>query len=307
MRGQGTALLATMFCVSMVKPFPWIFLLSATPLVLYPAEPIADEMTQSEILKAVFPKTAVQVVVGRSINESWRPKDRRKDLFFPDALAAERVYHVSGPPVGEIERCASENMETETFFQTRELRMRLYPWPGAADSRSDVLAILQYKFLKAAPAGSCYSIARLLHVSRRMGTWHVNLSFLMDTTHHTAINRIDLVDLDGDRIEELVIESNSGGGGMVGSDLVVFSLKEGGFRQWLNVPSRLHEWIEKEDEYVQVLDIPRTISEGARRLCFTKTVFAADGQWFQRPRTTRPCYPRFTGRSARGGLLPPMK
>ena len=57
----------------------------------------------------------------------------------------------------------------------------------------------------------------------------------------------------------------------------------------------------------RVLDIPRTIGEGAKRFCFTKTVFAAEGQWLPRPRTTHPCYPRFTGRGARGGLLPPMK
>lgn len=300
-------LLDTMSCVSMVKPFSWLILLSFQPLALYPAAPIAEEGLRSEVLRAAFPKMAVQLVDGRSINESWRPSDRRREFFFPDVLATDKVYRVSGPPGRDIERCASENIETETFSKTRELRMRLYLWPGAADSGSEVLAILQYKFLKAVPPGSCLSIARLLHLRKRESAWRVTGAFLMDTTHHTSLNGIDLVDLDGDGIDELVIESNSGGGGMLGSDFVVFSLKEGGFRQWLNVPSRLHQWIEKEDEYVQVLDVPRTVSQGAKRFCFTKTVFAADGQWLQRPSSTRPCYLRSTGPSARGGLLPPMK
>jgi hypothetical protein len=292
-----TAPLATMFCVSM-KPLSWIFLFSLMTL-LRASEPIADDATQSEILKAIFPKMTVQVVAGRSVNESWRPSDRRKDLYFPDALVPETVYRVSGPPTGETEHCAAENMVTGTFSRIRELRMRLYPWPGAADGNSELLAILQYKFLNASPAGSCWSIARLLHLSRREGAWHMTLDFLLDTTHHNAINGIELADLDGDRVEEFVVESDSGGGGILGSDLVVFSVKDGGFLQWLNVPSRLHEWIDLESQYTQVLDVPRTVAEGARRFCFTKTVFAAESRWLPHPRTTHPCYPKFTGPSAR--------
>ena len=93
---------------------------------------------------------------------------------------------------------------------------------------------------------------------------------------------------------------------MVGSDLIVFSLKEGRFSQLLNVPSRLHEWVEKEIEYEQVLDVQRTVSTSGKQFCFTKTVFI-DGRRLKPPRITQPCYSRFTSPSARGGLLPQMK
>jgi hypothetical protein len=129
----------------------------------------------------------------------------------------------------------------------------------------------------------------------------------LDSTHHRALNGVRLLDLDGDAIPELVIESDSGGGGIHSSDLIVFSLRKGTFAQWLNVPSRVHEWHGKEQEYSQTINVAATVSEHAWRFCFTKTTYAEDGERLQKPRTSRPCYPRFTGPSARGGLLPPMK
>jgi hypothetical protein len=74
----------------MAKLITWIFLWSLLPLPLFPAEPIADEASQREILNAIFPGMAVQVTAGRSMNASRRAGDhRRRNLCSPDALAVD--------------------------------------------------------------------------------------------------------------------------------------------------------------------------------------------------------------------------
>jgi hypothetical protein len=276
-------------------------LLISAPLILSAAEEISGDVPATEILAAAFPKMTIGKVPRRTIDDSW---SMDKMLFFPDALAKEPVYIVSGAPIDDIERCAASDVAPQTASLQRELRMRAYRWPGEND---DVLAIVQYRFPDGAPPGSCESIARLFHLDRRGGVLRNKESFLLDSTHHRALNGIQLVDLDGDGTEELVIESDSGGGGIHSSDLVVFSLSKGTFARWLNVPSRLHEWHGKEQEYIQIINVAGTVSEHAQRFCFTKTTFVLDGEWLSKPRTSQPCYSRFAGPSARGGLLPPMK
>jgi hypothetical protein len=287
---------------------PWFLILqwASTP-VLKAVEPIADESFRREILTAAFPKMKVSMMAGRSIDYSWRTKVGGRDLFFPDALAAEAVYHVVGAPVSDIERCAASDVVKETLSRTRELRFRVYGWPGTSNPPTGVLVIVQYRFLGAAPPGSCWSIARLLRVERDKEAWQVRSEFPLDTTHHSTLQGIQLIDLTGDGIEELVVESDEGGGGGLASDLIVFGLKNRRFEQWLNVPSRLHEWFDREEEFVQTLDVRRSVGERGQRFCFKKTIFFAEGKRLEKPLATAPCYPKFTGPSARGGLLPPAK
>lgn len=271
-------------------------ILIVAPLTLLGAQQITGDDAAAEILGAAFPGMTVRKV-DRTINDSWR---MGRNLFFPDALAREPVYIVDGQPEGAHERCAASSAlstpNEEKPARRRELRMRACPWPGKKD---DVLAIVQYRFLDARPPGSCESIGRLFHLDRRGGMLRNKDSFVFDTTHHRALNGIRLVDLDGDGIEELLVETNAGGGGGHASHLVVLSLIQATFTQWLNVPSRLDEWHGKEEEYVQTIDVARTVSTGGRRFCFTKTAFTLSGDRLPRPRISHPCYPRFAGPSAR--------
>ncbi len=280
--------------------------------VVRASEPITDESFRREILAASFPKTTISLMAGKSIDNSWRTNVGGHDFFFPDALAKEPVYRVVGAPVSDIERCAASDVLAarvveEKPSRTRELRFRVYGWPGTSSPPTAVLVIVQYRFLGAAPPGSCWSIARLLQVERGSEAWQVRGEFLLDTTHHSTLQGIQLIDLTGDGIEELVVESDDGGGGLRASDLIVIRLKNRRFEQWLNVPSRLHEWHGKEEGFVQTLDVRRSVGERGRRFCFQKTAFFADGSRLEKPLRTAPCYPKFTGPSARGGLLSPMK
>ena len=102
-----------------------------------------------------------------------------------------------------------------------------------------------------------------------------------------------MVDLTGDGIHELVIESNFGGAGTYVVSLQIFDLSRGRFDELLNTISRLLRMT--DDDYAQVLDIGRTLQSRGKRFCTVKTTLFEDGKWFSPPRVTRPCYKRGDG------------
>jgi hypothetical protein len=121
-------------------------------------QPITDEGLRVAALRASFPKMGDPVRIKKRIDDSWRKKrDDPKRIEFPDALAGEPVYRITGAASNKAERCASENLGTEQFSTVRKVRINLYRWPTEAHS-SGLLAVLQYAFEGASPAGSCWSI-----------------------------------------------------------------------------------------------------------------------------------------------------
>jgi len=261
-------------------------------------KPIADEPLRVEALKAVFPKTAISIEIGRTINDSWGPGGYSKELSFPDALATETVYRVVGPASGRAESCAASDVtDSSRFSDIREVRLRVFPWPASADPNS-LLAVIQYNFPEANPPQSCTSIARLCRLTNSHGKWREVIGIDLDTTHHTSLQRIEMADLAGNRCQELLVESDWGAAGVAGSDMEIYSLARGGFDQWLNVPSRIYE-PSGGDTFVQRLDLPATRRAGARRFCFQRITFAHAGRWLARPTKTRTCFPRLTGEPVR--------
>lgn len=261
------------------------------------AQAITDESLRLAALGAIFPNAAITAFPVPTTEYSGDGSVRNPALFFPDALKSDRGYKVVAPLIDRAERCAaSDDVSGQVISDTRELRFQAYTWPGAKDWAAGILVIAQYGFAGANPPGACTSIARIARVVRRDGQWRKSDDLVLETTHHTGLQRIQLVDLNGEGIDELVVESDMDGGGTLISNLVVFSLRNGRFEQWLNVPSRVEG---PDSEYAQTLDITRTGLEKARTFCFTKTVFAIDDKSLEKPRTTTPCYRRLTGRPAR--------
>src|ERR1035438_10541446 len=84
--------------------------LIATAGILCGAEPLVDEALRIQILRALFPETAISLAPGRSIDYTWTTQTRAP-LSFPDALASENVYNVAGPPSDDLEHCAAQDMQ----------------------------------------------------------------------------------------------------------------------------------------------------------------------------------------------------
>ncbi len=101
-------------------------------------------------------------------------------------MADQQVYHIEGKATNEAERCASENMADNHFSSTRQLRFKLYQWPN--EGVIGMLAVLQYDFVNAAPAGSCWSIGLLVHLRKEGLVWHTRDQFLIMPQHHGSIN-----------------------------------------------------------------------------------------------------------------------
>jgi hypothetical protein len=125
-------------------------------------QPVADEALHVTALRAIFPRAQVSIEPGRKLNLGGPNKPKPGELTFPDALADEDVYRVSGKPTNELERTASDDLSN-----TREVRVRLFRWPN--ESGAGLLAVLQYDFPGVTPAGCCWSIGLLVHLRLRGG------------------------------------------------------------------------------------------------------------------------------------------
>jgi hypothetical protein len=216
--------------------------------------PVSDETLRLAALHAIFPGMSVSPDRGKRIDDSGPDKPNAGKLTFPDALAAESVYAVTGAAMNEAESWASENITSGKFSNTRQLRFKLLRWPK--ENHKGLLAVLQYDFPGASPAMSCPSIGLLVHLVRNAAIWSVNERYLLETVHHHSLQGIRLLDLTGEGADELVIESDSGGDGTAESDLQVFDLSNGRLHEVLNTPSRMQYMT--DDWYTQTLDVSRT-------------------------------------------------
>ena len=259
------------------------------------SRPISDQGLRLVALHAIFPGMQIDIEPGKKINDASPDNPNAGELYFPDALAGEVVYRVSGEAMNKVESCASTDAASGRHSDVRELRFRLFRWPSEADS--DLLAVLQYDFPSGNPAMSCPSIGLLVHLARNGPNWSVRERYLLETIHHGSIQAIRLLDLTGRGADELLIESDFGGAGTAASSLQIFDLSKGNLDEVLATESRMQNMT--DDWYTQVLDIGRTRKSNGQQVCFSKTTLFQDGEAFRPPRVSRPCYKRGEGISAR--------
>ena len=239
----------------------------------------------------------VALETGKKINDSWPKKPKGAELFFPDAFANDSAYKVVGKATNEAEREASADaadMNGQKSSNTRRVRMRLFGWPR--ENASGLLVVLQYDFAGASPAMSCPSIGLLVHLYKEGGAWNVRDRYVLETVHHHSIQTIALTDLTGDAVDDLLVESNNGGAGVVASSLQVFDLSRGHFEELLNTFSRLDSRGDDDPViFTQSLDATRTLQSRGRRFCVSKTVLFARDRWIKQPSVVHPCYARGAG------------
>lgn len=243
---------------------------------------ITDESVRLRVLEAIFPKMHVTLLPTKSINHEFK-MPHNPGLRGGDPLKNEKVYRVTGAPNSWIDRCASENMLTNKSSKTREVRAIVFAWPGMPGRE---LVVAQYRYVGSSPALACPSIGRLYAVEGKT----VTHEFTLDAQHHTAIHEIQLADISGDGVEELIVESNFGGAATFAVILTVSDLSSGKFTKRFQTASLVLDNIEGS-EFTQQLDIARTRETGGTKFCFTKTTYIERAVKFAKPRITYPCYP----------------
>lgn len=264
------------------------------------SQPVADEALRLSALQAIFPGTQIVPEQGMRINLSWPEKEKPGELFFPDLFADETVYSVVGRPENEAESEAAEDVANGRISRTRAVRLRLFQWPNENDN--GMLAVVQYNFLGVNPAMSSLSVGRLVHLTRSAGKWEVGEQYLLEPQHHHSLQRCELLDLTGHGVDDLVIESDSGGAGEIGSSLQVFDLGHGGFEELIDTASRVDDFgdvVDRPDRYAQDLDVGRTRQTKGQQLCVTRTTMIDNGKPLNPPRVTHPCYMRGEGIDAK--------
>jgi hypothetical protein len=140
------------------------FAAALTTVAATASEPIGNEGLRLTALRTIFPNAQVALEPGRRVDNNWPKKPKKDEMFFPDALAFEPVYRVTGSATNEAERNAAVNLsQPSERSSTREVRVRLFRRPGEDDR--GLLAIVQYNFLGANPPLCCLSIGRLAYLS----------------------------------------------------------------------------------------------------------------------------------------------
>ncbi len=255
------------------------------------AQAATNEGGRLAALRTIFPAMQVSIDRTEKINDSRPERPHADPRAYPDALAGEEVYRVIGRATNEAEKLASEDMNSPSLSNSRRVRFKLFRWPREGDA--GLLAVLQYDFVGARPAISCPSIGLLVHLVKNAAKWQVRDRFLLETSRHFSLQKIQLLDLTGDGVDALVIESDFGGAGSAGSSLQVFDLSGGSFHELFNGIARL-ECMDQEG-YTQVLDTKPTLQSQGRQFCVMKTTIFEKGQWFPAPHVTHPCYQRGHG------------
>lgn len=256
---------------------------------LFAAGPITDETVRLQALDAIFPFMFISLQAGQTI-DSTRTLQGQHPLVFPDALAAEKVYLVTGVPTSLIEDCASAHPLTNDMV--REVRLQLYPWPVG---EGELLAVLQYRFPDAKPSTYCPSIGLLVHLIGEGAQREVLERLLLDSERHVTVQSIQMADLTGDGRPELIVESDSARENAVFSELHILDLSDGHFEALAGTVSRASVKAKRTEQWTQTLDIPRTLEQKGKRFCFVKTVYAEKSWLHPTPRETRVCYPRGQG------------
>jgi hypothetical protein len=242
--------------------------------------PIVDEALRLEALQSVFPGMQISVNQARDAGKKSAP----------DALRGQTIYRIVGKAANKAEECASSNLIADKYSTTRDLRFELFRWP---EPQGGLLAILQYEFAGANPPMSCPSLGLLVHLARAGATWKLNDEYLLETVHHSSLRAIRMLDLNGDGIDELVVESDLGGAGSGAINLKVFDLQHAYFNELLSTESMLRYM--DEQGFDQSLDPKRTLKSAGKRFCFEKKMLFENGAWFKTPRITHPCYERRFG------------
>lgn len=264
-----------------MRTFLFCFLLMGS--LLRAAQPIKDEAERLRILSAIFP--------GMSITKG-DPYPRLKPapnvlLDGRDALDEQPVYRAVGKPTDKAEMCASEHVASRRVSEARELRFVAFQWPPSAD----LVAVVQYKFVMprdGTPAGACWSIGRIVHLNSTDGQFRVVDNRVFDTQHHGGLGRIELSDIDADGVDELMIESDSGGAGNSVTTLMIYAVAGGRLRQLFGTEAAATGIY---GVFEQVLDIKRTQANKGGRFCFTRTDIAGENLRAYVPRrVTHPCY-----------------
>jgi len=238
--------------------------------------PVTDENLRIGALHAIFPGMQISPARGERIDDSWPEVS-------PDALATENVYRVTGNATNAAEKEAANQLITGKPSSTRLLRFQIFRWPDGAG----LLAVLQYKFEDAVPSMACPSIGLLVHLANVSGGWEVRDRNLLETMHHFTLQTVRMLDLMGEGADQLVIESDFGGAETWGTNFMIFHLGDK-IEQVFETTSQISTMT--DDMFTQTLDIAKTIEQGGKLVCFTKTTMFEDGKAFKPVRVSNPCY-----------------
>ena len=257
-----------------------LLLFVLAPLSASGAQMVTDEMLRIQALAAIFPNTSVKVLRGKRLDNSDTSAES------PDALKDEKVYEIAGPPSGEDEQCASDDvLNPGSRSPIREVRFEMF-----RVAQASYAVVVQYNFPKANPAMACPSIARVLLLENENGRFKTIAARDLETVHHWDIEMIRFARLQGTAAQQLIVESDAGGAGTRLVELYIFDFSSRHITQLFSTDAYAYAALYKVDSFRLALDIPRTQAQNGEHFCFTKTTYIDQDRAFTPPHVTHPCY-----------------
>lgn len=246
---------------------------------------MTDEKVRLEALGAAFP--GAKIAPAPPVKLAPKPKDTRgvdvaELVGFRDALAEDAEYLVKHP-ADDDERCAAQDLSSQAVSEVRRLRFRLYELGTAA-----YVLLAQYRF-EGIAAYPCFSVARLFVLSGPESGWRIAQIDTLPTYHHSAIQDLAILRPRPSGPKYFLVESDTSGAATQSTSLQILEWKAGHLAPVLTTVGRIADGL-NVNVFLRAYDQAMTAAKGDDFLCFTKTTFAASGEWFQPPLATTECF-----------------
>jgi serine/threonine protein kinase len=245
-----------------------------------------DEEFRVTLLRAAFPNAQIRRSTEPLLD--WSPYPELPGNI-RDALAGEGEYLVVGNP-DQDESGYAQDVADGKRSTTRRLRWREFPFRSDQGQPVQYIGLAHYRFPDVNPAWCCRYFVRMFLFSRSATGWeevHTGSSLI---DRGRAVAGLDLVDLDGDGIPEVLF---AGEGSQAGDDFIalqVYHTGQKGFEEWLEaggVPISFNFYDGNRTLFVRNLDIAATKAAGARILFFDEIWYRRDGAALSPPQSGR--------------------
>lgn len=269
----------------------------AAPAAAINAAPVSlggsrgNEELRLTLLRAAFPNA--QVTQPNDPALDWSPYPELPGNIH-DALAGETEYAVRGNPDSD-ESGYAQDVSDGRRSTTRRLRWRVLPFRSEQGLPVQYIGLAHYRFPEVNPAWCCRYFVRIFLLSRSASGWdevHTGASLI---DRGRAVAGLDLVDLDGDEIPEILF---AGEGSQAGDDFIalqVYHAGRNGFEEWLEpggVPISFNFYDGNRTLYIRNLDVAATKAGRAGVLFFDEIWYRRGGVVLSPPQNGRVQFPR---------------
>jgi hypothetical protein len=261
------------------------------------AQFVADEPTNLQVLRLVFPKMRISVLPKQPAEKASPVTDpfQRVIALVKNGLEHGAEYDVVGPVAKDEEDSASDITDPKrSASQERKIRMEAYRWNTGPNGGRFLVAVLSYEFVNANPPRCCHGLGKIVLLSD-------NADRVLDTIDKmpyafTMFTSVQFLKGGGTGAEKLMIGADFSGVGTIGINSAIFDVVKEKLNPLLSLTTMVLAEADIEDLDIRTLEVDerRTPADG-KHFFFVEKTYASGKQILTTPRTETVSFPVGTG------------